>query len=185
MSFRDSLQVLRRRLLIVVAVIILAAAAGWVSAPGKARGDVSYRATHTVIYEPQGGQNYNIGQVALLATSGDVPTRVAGRLRIDRAQVRSAVTAVANAEVATISITGRSSDADRAVSLADFTAEELAAEIDGGIQAAYQAEIARLTGKVDSARASLNDAKAPPAQAAARADLTAAQQALQQYKAST
>ncbi len=185
MSFRDSLQVLRRRLLIVVVGLVLGVAAGWLTAPGETRHATTYRATHTLIYEPQGGQSYNIDQVALLATSGEVPSRVAARLKIDRGQVRSAVTAAADAQVATISIIGRSSDAARAVSLADITSEELAAEIDGSVQATYQAEISRLTGKVDSARASLNDARSAAAQAAARADLTAAQQALQQYQSST
>ncbi|MDQ1566609.1 MAG: hypothetical protein QOF96_1489, partial [Actinomycetota bacterium] len=187
MSFRDSLQVLRRRLLIVVAVVILGAAAGWVSAPGKARGDVSYRATHTLIYQPHGTQSYNMQQVALLATSGAVPSRVAARLKLDRAQVRSAVTAVANTDVGTISITARSPEAAGAVSLADVTAEELVTEITGGDQAAYDAEVSRLTGQVDSARARLNaiPAKNAPDQAAARADLTAAQQTLQKYQAST
>src|SRR5438067_10650392 len=108
MSVRDSLQVLRRRLLIVVLLVILGGAAGWISAPGKTAGQVSYRATHTLIYEPHGSQAFNIQQVSLLGTSGEVPSRVAARLKLDRAHVRSAVTAAANAEVATISITGRS-----------------------------------------------------------------------------
>ncbi|HEV7685679.1 MAG TPA: hypothetical protein VGQ80_03865, partial [Acidimicrobiia bacterium] len=158
---------MRRRLLIVVAGLVLGVAAGWMTAPGKAVGQTTFRATHTSIYEPQGGQSYNIEQVALLATSGAVPSRVAARLKLDRGQVRSAVSAAADAQVATIAITGRSSDEARAVSLADVTAEELAAEIDGPGQATYQAEISRLTGKVDSARASLNDAKGAAAQAAA------------------
>src|SRR2546423_79364 len=118
MSFRDSLQVLRRRLLIVVVGLVLGVAAGWLTAPGETRHATTYRATHTLIYEPQGGQSYNIDQVALLATSGEVPSRVAARLKIDRGQVRSAVTAAADAPAATISIIGRSSDAAPAGSFA-------------------------------------------------------------------
>jgi capsular exopolysaccharide synthesis family protein len=185
MSFRDSLQVLRRRLLIVVALVVLGVAVGWVSAPGKTGGHVTFRATHTLIYEPHGGQSYNIQQVALLASSGAVPSRVAARLKVDRAQVRSAVTAAASTDVNTIAITARSSQATQAVSLADVTAEELAVEITGSDQAAYETDVNRLTGQVDSARVRLNDAKTAPAQAAARADLAAAQQALQQYQSST
>ena len=51
----------------------------------SARARRSFRATHTLIYDPEGSQGYNIDQVALLATSGEVPSRVAARLKLDRA----------------------------------------------------------------------------------------------------
>jgi len=186
MSLRDSLHVLRRRLLIVLAVAVLGVAGGWMSAPGKSAAHVSYRATHTLIYEPH-GQGFNIQQVALLASSGEVPSRVAARLKLDRNQVRASVSADANPDVSTIAITGRSSDSAGAVLLADVTAEELVNEIVGPDQAAYDAQIKQLTGQVDTARARLNaiPAKNAPDQPAAKADLTAAEQALQQYKSST
>jgi Mrp family chromosome partitioning ATPase len=186
MSPRNSLQVIRRRLLIVVVALILGATAGWVTAPGKAAGHTTFQATHTLIYEPQGGQNYSIDQVALLATSGAVPSRVAARLQVDRSQVRSAVSAVAESGVDTISITARSSEAAGAVSLAEVTAEELVTEIAGGAQATYQAELNRRSTEVDSARKRLN--AIPPKnvaeQAAARGDLAAAERSLQQYQSS-
>jgi len=184
MGFLNSLQVLRRRLLIVVAGLVLGAAAGWLTAPGVTHRATTFRATHTLIYEPQGGQSYNIEQVALLANSGAVPTRVAARLKMDRGQVRSAVSAVADSSVSTIAITGRSADAGKAVALADVTAEELSAEILGGGQATYQAEVSRLTAEADAARSRLNRAKTPADQAAARADVDAADRALQQYEQS-
>ena len=184
MSFRDSLQVLRRRLLIVVAGLLLGVAGGWVSAPGEVRQTTTFRATHTLIFEAQGGRSYNIEQIALFATSGAVPSRVAARLGLDRGQVRSAVSAVADAQVATISITGRSSQAARAVSLADVTAEELVAEILGRDQAVYDAEIGRLTDQVNSARDRLNRTRVPAEQGPARGDLDAAERELQQYRQS-
>jgi capsular exopolysaccharide synthesis family protein len=144
----------------------------------------TFRATHTVIYEPQGGQGYNIEQVALLANSGAVPGRVAARLKMGRAQVRSAVSAVADGSVSTISITGRSADAAKAVSLADVTAEELGAEILGRDQATYQAEVSRLTTEADAARERLNRARVPAEQTAARADVDTADRALAQYQQS-
>jgi capsular exopolysaccharide synthesis family protein len=186
-TLRDALHVLRRRLPVVVVLLIVGAIGGWISAPGKTAGQISYRATHTVIYEPHSSQSYNIEQVALLATSGDVPSRVAARLKLDRATVRSAVSATANTDVSTIAITGRSTDSAMAVSLADVTADELNAEISGPDQAAYDARIKQLTGAVDAAQARLNavPAKDAAGQAAARADLNAAQQSLAQYKSST
>lgn len=179
----DHLRFLRRRPLIVVAALVLAGAAGWVTAPGEIRRATTFRATHTVIYEPTDGQSYNIEQVALLATSGEVPSRVAARLKLDRGQVRGAVTAEAEPEVATISITGRSSTAEGAASLADVTAEELAAEIDGAGQMSYQAEVTRLTAQLQAARNRLNGAKNPAAQAAAQADVQTAERSLEQFQA--
>jgi capsular exopolysaccharide synthesis family protein len=185
MSFRDSLQVLRRRLLIVVVLFILGASAGWVTAPGETRHKTSFRATHTLIYEPQ-GRSYNIEQVALLATSGEVPSRVAARLKLDRSQVRSAVSAEAKADVATISITGTSSEPDKAVALADVTAEELESEIGGPDRTSFDAEVGRLTTQVESARTRFT--AIPPKDTARRspaeADVQAAERALQQYQSS-
>ena len=63
-TLRDYLQVVRRRLIIVLAVAVLGLAGGWLSAPGKSVGHVSYRATHTLIYEPHGSQSFNIAQFA-------------------------------------------------------------------------------------------------------------------------
>ena len=183
MGFRDSFQLLRRRLLIIVAMLVLSGAAGWLTAPGETRRATTFRATHTVIYEPADGQRYNIGQVALLASSGEVPSRVAARLNLGRGQVRASIAAVAEAEVATISIIGRSSTPGGAVSLADLTAEELAAEIDRGVQAPYQAEVNRLTVQLEGARNRLNGARNPAAQAVARDDVEAAELALEQYQA--
>lgn len=182
MGIRDSVQLLRRRLPIVLIALLLGAAAGWFTAPGEARRVTTYQATHTLLYDAQGGQTYNIEQIALLATSGEVPSRVAARLELERAQVRSRISAVAKAEVSTISLTARGSTAERAVSLADATAEELSAHIDGAAQANYQAELSRLNSELDAARNRLNAAKNPAAQAQARSDVAEAQKAFEQYQ---
>ena len=188
-SLRDAFHVLRRRWFVLVAVAVLGVAGGWLTAPGTSRAPVSYRATHTLIYEPKGNQSFNIQQVALLATSGDVPTRVAARLKLDRTVVRSSVTAVANPDVSTIAITARNAESGEAVLLADVTAEELGRALSAPDQAAYDAQLKDLTGKADAARARLNaipsGPKNAPDAAAARADVTAAEQALAQFKAST
>jgi capsular exopolysaccharide synthesis family protein len=141
-----------------------------------------FRATHVLLYQPQGNLNYNLDQLALLATSGDVPTRVAARLKIDRNKVRANVSAVAQADVSTLSIKAQSAQASEAVALADVTAEELANTIDAGQNATYQAELSRLAGQVEAARARLNGVKNPADQAAARNDLASAEQALHQYQ---
>lgn len=180
-NLRDSLQLLRRRLLVVVVALVLGVVGGWFSASGKAGTDTTFRATHTLIFESQGRQGFNIEQVALLATSGSVPSRVAARLELSRSKVREAVSAVADPKVATISISGQSPDAERAVLLADITAEELITEVDGKDGAGYQAELSRLAAQVDAARERAKGARGP-AQAAAQDDVTRAEQAFEQYK---
>jgi capsular exopolysaccharide synthesis family protein len=185
-SLRDSLGALRRRILVVVIGLVVGGAAGWFTAPGEAGGVTTYQATHTLIYEARGGQGYNIEQAALLATTGEVPSRVAARLKLDRSQVRSGVSAEAKSEVATISITGRSDSPDGAVALADVTAEELEAEIVGGGRATADAELGRLQGQLDAARNHFNaiPPKNTAERAATQADVQAAERALQQYQAS-
>jgi capsular exopolysaccharide synthesis family protein len=184
MTFRDYFQVLRRRLLVLAAGLLLGAIAGWVTAPGEARRETTFRATHTLIYDPAGEQGYNINQVALLATSGEVPSRVAARLQLDRSAVRSAVSAVAETEVSTISITGHSADMAQAVSLADVTAEELVAELGRRDQAVFDAEGRRLTAAVETAQRRFG--AVPPkdtsALTTAHAELGTAQRALEQYQ---
>lgn len=186
MGVRDFFRLLHRRLVILVVALIVGVAAGWMTAPGATERPVTFRATHTLIYEPQGKQSYTIEQVALLATSGEVPSRVATRLQLDRAQVRSALAAVAEAEVGTISVTARSSTPERAVSLADATAEELSAEIAKRDQVTIDAEAKRLSENVESARRRLNAVPAKDAQeqTTARAELQAAQKALLEYQSS-
>jgi len=184
MNPRDSLQVIRRRLLVVVVAAVLGFAGGWLSPSRSAsRATETFRATTTLIHESDGVQSVNLEQVALLATSGAVPSRVATRLNMSRADVRSALSAGADSTVATISITARSTDREVAVQLADVTAEELIAEIGGPAQGAYQTELSRLTDQFNAAKDRLKSAKGPAPQAAAQNDVTAAEQALQKYQA--
>jgi capsular exopolysaccharide synthesis family protein len=184
MTFRDFIQVLRRRFPVLVAGLMIAGIGGWLTAPGETRGQTSFRATHTLLYDPEGAQGYSIGQVALLATSGEVPSRVAARLQLDRATVRGAVVAVAESEVSTITITGHSGDPAQAVSLADVTADELVAEIAGRDRAIFDAEIGRLTAQVEATRKRVAAAgpKDAVAQTAAQAELASAQRALEQFQ---
>jgi capsular exopolysaccharide synthesis family protein len=182
MAVRGSFQMLRRRLLLVVVGLVLGATAGWFTAPGETRRVTTFQATHTLFYESQGRQSYNLEQVALLATSGEVPSRVAARLKMDRGQVRSAVSAEATAEVGTIAISGRGSAPDRAELLADVTAEELGAELALRAQADVEAELGRLRGQLDAARGRLNaiPPKNTAERAAAQAEVQAAERSLQQ-----
>lgn len=183
MNFRDYLQVLRRRLPVVVIALVVGLAGGWFWPSAKAGRDTMFRATHTLIYEGRGaGKAFNLEQVALLATSGAVPSRVAGRLNIDRATVRSAVSAVADTKLGTIAISAKNSNAEQAVLLAGASAEELLVEIGGNDQAAFDAEVDRLTTVVDGARANLGRARGAAAQAAAQGEVAKAEQALQQYQ---
>jgi hypothetical protein len=104
MNLRDFLLPLRRRLLVVVVALAVGLVGGWFSASGRPVERKAFRATHTLIYESRtpANRSYNIDQVAVLASSGAVPSRVAGRLNVSRSEVRGAVSAVADAKVGMI-----------------------------------------------------------------------------------
>ena len=145
-----------------------------------------------LLFQPQSGSDsagYNLDQLTLLATAGEVPTRVAASLHLGRDQVRSMVSAVSDPSTAVISITGRSSSAAEAKLVADGTAAQLAAFVNAGQQAAYQVGVDRARASVQAAQAQLAQAQAGgPGAAGAVADATSAlasaQQALAGYVAS-
>ena len=94
------------------------------------------------------------------------------------------MSAVAETEVSTISITGHGSDEAQAASMADVTAEELVAEIGRRDQATFDAEISRLTVQVDAAQRRLGAKMSEdgPGHATAEAEVGSAQRTLEQYQ---
>ena len=182
--------VLRRRWAWVLLAGLVGVTVGWFSGIGGV-GPPTYEATHVLLFQPQSGSGettYNLDQLTLLATTGDVPTQVADSQHLGRDQVRSMVSAVSNPSTAVISITARSPIPVQAKSLADATAAQLVADISAGQQSAYQAGADRARAAVQAAQAQLAQAQAAgPGAAAAQADassaLAGAQQALAAYLA--
>lgn len=194
MGFREALQVLRRRYPVVIAGVVLGVAVGWLSGTSKVSGGTTYRATDTLIGVPQASAGYSLDQVALMATEGAVPTRVAARLHLDRQRVRAMVSASSDPNVSTVSITGQSTDRAQAEALARVTGEELIVEAGAPARAAYNAKVRQLTGQVDLARQRISQLQAVVAAGgpdavgavaalpAAQQDLVGAVTALQTYQ---
>src|SRR4051794_28528496 len=123
---------------------------GWVSTPA-ARGAfvddaVFYQATHTLLVDTGNGSSgaanssFNIDQAAFLANKGDVSKRVAERLSIPVDDIESNVSASALGQVSSIQVTAVSPDANKAVLLADTTAEELTKYVTDTTRLRYEAQ---------------------------------------------
>lgn len=131
MTLRDYLQVLLRWRVLTVAGMLIGVVVGWVSAPGQPAMTSGFEATHTMILDPSAGDRTLVNRAAVLATLGAVPDRVAARLGIEGASVRSMVSAGTHGSTGELLITGRSTDPAQAEALANTTAEELVAELGG------------------------------------------------------
>lgn len=135
------LRALQRRWPVVLVTLLIGALVGWASTlgataqSGRIRPESTfYRASHILIADqsqtdPRTGSSETAGtslsQAAFLVTTGEVPTRVADRLRIPVEEVTSNVKAQALADVSSLSVTAIGSDPEQAVTLANTSAEEL------------------------------------------------------------
>jgi Mrp family chromosome partitioning ATPase len=120
---------MRRSRWVIVAGAVIGVVLGWVSAPGNAA-PLTFKATNISIFE-FGVGGVSQARAAVLATTGAVPRRVAGRLGIDVDLVQSHVQAEFRSTGSVLLITGRSADAAQAEALANGTAEELIVELGG------------------------------------------------------
>jgi capsular exopolysaccharide synthesis family protein len=143
LQVKKYLRALKRRWPILVATVFVGALLGWVStAPPppvaeRAKTGPYYRATHTLIVDDATARaNSGIGnsppsigvplaQAAFFVSTGDVPARVAERLQIPVDQVAGSVHGTALDGVSSLAVTAIGTDPDRAVALANTTAEEL------------------------------------------------------------
>lgn len=130
MTFRESLDVVRRSRLVIVSAVVIGMIVGWMSAPGRSTATTSFEATHVLIFEP-GTSGAQMRQAAVLAVRGAVTDRVGARLGIERQRVQSNVSAETPANQGALLITGRSADRAQAEALANVTAEELVVELGG------------------------------------------------------
>jgi capsular exopolysaccharide synthesis family protein len=131
MRLLGSLQVLRRRWPVTAAGIVVGLVVGWVSAPGATTVATTFEATHILLIDPSVNDGSLVNRVALMATLGPVPGRVAARLHVDPRQVQSMVSAGTHDNEGEVLITGRSNDRAQAEALANVTAEELIVELGG------------------------------------------------------
>lgn len=182
MELSDLIRLVARRWPVIVAAVVLGLIAGFVTAPGTSDEPDQFSAATTLLENPRSTARLNIDQAALLATTGEVPVRVADRLDLDDPdQVKRAVKGTADVETASITVRATHPDAGLAEDLSEAVAEELIDFIAGGDISAYEQQLDDLTSVVDQYRAqvdALSIAAGPegePSDPAQAAELQAAQ----------
>lgn len=125
------LQMLRLRWRLILAVVLAGLAAGWITTPERPPPTQvinEFTATNTLITtgSTPGGTN-NVQNLAFLATTGEVPQRVAAKLRHegDPAVLASQVKATGNQQLNSIQIQATMADGQRAAELVNAFSEEL------------------------------------------------------------
>jgi capsular exopolysaccharide synthesis family protein len=147
----EYLRILRRRWGVVVVAVLLGATAAWATAPTgeAAEPQRTYEATHTLYRDPAAPQQHNITMdtVALLATTGEIPRRVAERMgtSAEPAVLASRVEVVPNQQLGTLTIASRDRDGERAAELANAFAEETVRYFDERDAVRREEATARLT----------------------------------------
>lgn len=131
MTLRQALYTVRRWRLVIFAGICIGAVVGWVSADGTRPVRTTFEATATMIIRPEAAGSSELKRLGPIATLGEVPSRVAARLGIDREIVQSRVYVLTPPDRGSVLIIGRSVDRAQAAALADVVADELIAELGG------------------------------------------------------
>lgn len=129
----DYLRALQRRWALVAAAALVTATAFWLTAP--AHGDTSpittYSASHTLLVDrgspSRSGAQTNVRVLDVLATSGDIPLRVARRLGLpDSPQALAArVEVEADPKIDALHISSTGADPDAVAALVDAFADEI------------------------------------------------------------
>ncbi len=165
-------RVLRRHWRLIVAVTVVGAALGAASTlldRETSTNKVFYSATHTLVFDNQGdGQRRytNPNQIAILATTGDVPDEVAKTLGTTASgrELAIRVTTTNRPESQTLDITAIDADAKRAVLLSDTFATQLITTLNEKEQQEFTTNLNSLAERVTEAQQA-RDAIIPQLQA--------------------
>jgi len=114
---------------LVAAGVLIGLAVGWISAPGSPPRP-TFQATQSMFLDPSAGGT-DVNRLALMATLGAVPDRVAARLHVDRPLLSSMVSAQVHPNENELLIIGTSTNRAQAQALATVTAEELISDLGG------------------------------------------------------
>lgn len=159
MEPREYLRLFRRRWWIIASVAFLGAAFAWLTAPAAVAPKVQrFSATHTLIVEPEARQwtPENPATIALLASQGDIPQRVAARLAVPENQAERLlknVTIVGEPGLAVVNFTAVTGDPERSTLLADTFAEETVTYLDEQEGAAHLRQIESAREQAEQLRA--------------------------------
>lgn len=143
MELVEHVRILRRRWLVVAFGVLAGALAGYLTAPGVGSSDPRFAAVHTLVTDgssDRGRGGVNLEQAALLVTTGAVPEQAIDRLGNPGLGIE--VSAAANLESLSLTVTAVADDPAVAVSAANIHAEELLESLTSGGLRTY---IQRLT----------------------------------------
>ena len=152
MDLLDYFRVLRRRwkliVALVVAGVVIGAGSTLLSSGSSASSGRREKATHTLVFDSSisnassssGSSSSsatqspsptfkNLDQIAVLVTTGDVPSRVGKKLNEDPRQITNRITTKSNSTTNTLDITAIGTSSNAAERLADTTADELVASL--------------------------------------------------------
>jgi capsular exopolysaccharide synthesis family protein len=143
------LHVARRRWLLLVGGAMIAVVVVWVTLPaaGKAASTTtSYRATTTMIATPSNEASLGLPTIALFATVGEVPQRVATRLGFDQDPqvLASLVTTAVDPTTSTLTISSTDTNGPAAARRVNAFADELVAHFESRARERTEAELEAL-----------------------------------------
>ncbi len=161
---------LRRRWYLVFLPMILGAGIGWITAPqapGKVApilaGPTYYRAAHVLIDENQGTASgsdttpVNLTQAAYLVNTGDIPERVATKLKLPVDDVASSLIGLPRTSVASVEVQAVGTDQRTVVSIADTAASELLVTLEQQAKANAESERDRILDQLDKLDRQITD----------------------------
>jgi Mrp family chromosome partitioning ATPase len=139
-----------------VAAIVGALALGYL---GRPTGPVTYVASHRLIVNPQGqfGTGYSLGQLAVLATEGDLDSAAVDALG---GAVPCAVSASADTDLGTLTVRATGRDPDACTEVADVYAQTLLDSLEAENVDTRQAQIDAARSQLVEATQALNVAQA-------------------------
>lgn len=124
-------RMLERRWRVVALAVVVAMSTAWLVIPGGRRPAGPFTATHILYRSPAAAPEdaVNLRTLALLASAGEIPKRVASRLGADvpPEMLAAQIEAVGDDELGTLTISSTQADGEKAATLVNTFAEEVLA----------------------------------------------------------
>ena len=154
------LRTLKRRWVLILALTVVGAVLGAASTKlneKKADERTYYKATTTIVVDTSSNSGsaaagfQNLDQLAIRATTGEVPDAVAKKLGSDKSgrELAQQIVTTTNQSTSTLAITAASPSADEAVSLANTFSDELISDVNQRAQDAYNQSRDKLQSRLD------------------------------------
>jgi Mrp family chromosome partitioning ATPase len=158
------LRAVRRRWKIIAVCVLLGLVGGFITSIGaqkKHDATTFWRATCTLYYDAtavtdKGGAFTSLNQMGLLATTGDVPAKIAQANGVDVNSLTARVGTETNANLATLKISTTGESADATVGLANQFCDGLVQYIKDKNQQVYDQQVADALKRVDDLKAQIS-----------------------------